>query len=89
MWRYLKCSFAKLRPGGSIAFQVIVYDEQTEKEPKTAHPYPLRHYRRADVEGILRKTGFEDIRTVGLDGRPDHGLPKGDVTFVARRPALE
>ena len=84
--RYLTESFAKLRPGGQIVFQVMVDESRDFKEPPKTHPYALRHYRRGEVTWLLQEIGFEQMRALEMEGTPDRGEQTGDVIFLAQRP---
>jgi SAM-dependent methyltransferase len=84
--RYLNQSFAKLRPGGQILFQVMIDESREFKEPPKSHPYALRRYRRLEVIGLLQEIGFNQIRILEMDGAPDRAQPTGDIIFLARKP---
>jgi len=85
---YVVDAHDRLRPGGHLVFQLMVDETGARPEPPEAHPYGLRHYRRADVEASLRNAGFGDVVRVALDGKDDDpaSTPAGDVVFCATKP---
>jgi cyclopropane fatty-acyl-phospholipid synthase-like methyltransferase len=85
---YVVDAYAHLRSGGHLVFQLMIDETGGQPEPPEAHPYGLRHYRRADVEAFLDETGFTGVVRVTLDGGADDpaSTPTGDVVFCATKP---
>jgi len=83
---YLNAAFAKLRPGGTIVFHMMIDEDHVHADPPPSHPYGLRLYSRGDVRGLLARVGFADVSTHEMDGGPDQLQSDGDIVFVAKRP---
>ncbi|HEX2272393.1 MAG TPA: class I SAM-dependent methyltransferase [Acidimicrobiales bacterium] len=82
--RYVEEAHAKLKEGGHFVFQILVDEHESHPEPPPSHPYGIRYYRRADVEGVLRRARFAQVRRTDPHGRADDGSRSvGDVVFCA------
>lgn len=74
-----------LRPGGRVVLSVPAW--QHRYGPWDARVGHFRRYDPADLEGVLRRAGLEDVRT-GLYGFPlAYALEAGRNAVARRRPA--
>lgn len=81
---YVEEAHAKLSKKGQFVFQMMVDDSGTRPEPPPSHPYGLRYYRRAEVQELLERVGFDQIDRADLEGHPDDSAKSvGNVVFRA------
>ncbi len=87
MMKYLEESVRVLKPGGRLAFQLMMDEYGRAPEPPARHPFALRYYQRNVVRQRLAESGLEAVTTFQMDGTPDGLAPQGDLFWVALRPA--
>lgn len=66
---YLKESFIILKNKGMICFQISIYQKDKPKDPPKSHPWALRFYNLVELEKILKKIGFVDIKFYDATGK--------------------
>lgn len=77
---YLKEITTILKKSGKVFFQIPIYSGQRPQEPPQNHPWGLRFYQLSELEEILKKLKYSQIRFFNTAG--DRLLGQADQAFV-------
>ena len=65
---YLKESLRVLKNSGQLAFQIPIYFTQKPEDPPKFHPWALRFYSLVELQDLLKRSGFSQIRFFNSSG---------------------